>query len=208
MQHKTKQMGNIIRCKRTHLDALAGLFGRAFFNDPLYKYVFPDATQRVRLTAWDLGKIVEYGLHFGEVYATSMLSGCVVWLPPGETDFTEERMAEVGMLDSAAHIGAEPQARMMRFVMESEEFHRRVAPSHHWYMVLLGVDPSRQGQGIGSELIAPVLEKADRGMFPVYLETASPDNLAFYHRFGFEVCAEAALTDGGAYIWYMVRKPV
>ena len=109
------------------------------------------------------------------------------------------------MLDSAAHIGADAEKRMLRFVSESEVFHRKVAPHWHWYLVLLGVDPPRQGGGIGSALLAPVLARADEGKLPVYLETANPGNLAFYQKRGFTVRAQAQLSDGGAYLWYMVR---
>ena len=70
------------------------------------------------------------------------------------------------MLNSAAQIGADAEQRMLRFVAESEEFHRSVAPQLHWYLVLLGVDPPRQGGGIGSALLAPVLARADEGKLP------------------------------------------
>jgi ribosomal protein S18 acetylase RimI-like enzyme len=200
-------MESIIRCNISHVDALTGLLARAFFEDPLYEYIFPDPADRLRLAAWDLGKLTHYGVRFGEVYAPSTLSGCAVWLPPGETDFTQERMAEIGMLDSAAQIGVEAEQRMMRFVAESEEFHKKVAPQPHWYLLLLGVDPPRQKQGIGSALLAANLARADAGRFRVYLETANPANIPFYQKQGFEVRAEAPLSDGGASIWYMVRDP-
>ena len=189
------------------MNALARLTARAFFNDPLHEYLFPDEARRDRLAVWDMSHLIQYGIRFGEVYATSSLSGCAVWLPPGETDFTEERMAEVGMLDSAAHIGADAEQRMSRFVTESEEFHRSVAPHRHWYLVLLGVDPPRQGEGIGSALLAPILARADEGKLPVYLETAHPGNISFYQKRGFAVRAKAPLSDGGATLWYMVRDP-
>jgi GNAT superfamily N-acetyltransferase len=180
---------------------------RAFFSDPLYVYLFPDEAERDRLLTWDLNHLIQYGIRFGEVYTTSTLSGCAVWLPPGETDFTEQRMREVGMLDSAAQIGADAEQRMLRFVSESEEFHRSIAFQPHWYLVLLGVDPPRQGGGIGSALLIPDLARADEGKLPVYLETANPGNLPFYEKRGFAVRAEAPLSDGGSTLWYMVRDP-
>ncbi len=201
-------MENILRCNVSHVGMLAKLSARAFFNDPLYEYIFPDAATREILAAWELGNIAEYGIRFGEVYATSTLSGCAIWLPPGETDFTEVRMGEVGMLNSPAYFGAESEERLTAFMTESEECHRRVAPHPHWYLVLLGVDPARQGEGIGSALLAAGLAKADASRFPVYLETASPHNVPFYQRRGFEVRLEASLSEGGTHLWYMVRDPM
>jgi ribosomal protein S18 acetylase RimI-like enzyme len=201
------RLEKITRCNESHLSALGDLFACAFLNDPLYEYIFPEAATRETLAAWDLGKTVHYGIRFGEVYATSTLSGCAVWLPPGETDFTEERMAQIGMLDSARHIGADAEKRLMTFVAESEEFHKRVTPHPHWYLVLLGVDPPSQREGIGSTMLAPVFAKADAGGFPIYLETAKASNILFYQKHGFDVRAGAALSDGGAYLWYLVRNP-
>ena len=198
----------MIRCGRPHVDALAKLSGRAFFTDPLYEYVFPDAATREALAAWELGGIVHYGVRFGEAYAAPDLSGCAVWLPPGQTDFTLERMAEIGMQDSAAHIGVGPEERLMRFITESEECHGRVAADLHWYLVLLVVDPARQEEGIGSALLAAGLERADAEGYAVYLEATNPLNVPFYQKRGFEVRLEATLSDSGAHIWYMVRDPV
>lgn len=200
-------MAPIIRCDESHVGPLAKLLARAFLHDPLYKYIFPNPATRESLTAWEMGSTALYGIRFGEVYATSDLSGCAAWLPPGETDFTEERMAEIGMLDSGAHLGAESAERLMRFVAESEAFHRRVVADLHWYLVLLAVDPPRQREGIGSALLADVLARADKDKVPVYLEATNPINIPFYEKFGFKVRSEASLSDGGSHLWYMVRQP-
>jgi len=199
---------DMIRCDSPHIDALAKLSARALSNDPLYEYVFPDTATRETLAAWELGGIVHYGVRFGEAYAAPDLSGCAVWLPPGQTDFTQERMAEIGMWDSAARIGAGSEERLMRFITESEECHKEVAADLHWYLVLLAVDPTRQNEGIGSGLLTAGLERADAGGYPVYLEATNPLNVPFYRRRGFEVRLEALLSDGGPCIWYMVRDPV
>lgn len=50
----------------------------------------------------------------------------------------------------------------------------------HWYLATLGTDPSAQGRGIGSALLADVLERCDREATPAYLETETEANVAFY----------------------------
>jgi GNAT superfamily N-acetyltransferase len=197
----------IVRCQAAQTATLARMLARAFRDDPLYEFVFPDAATREDLTAWDMENTVRYGVRFGEVLATPGLTGCSVWLPPGETDFTQERMADVGMLDAAQHIGEEPERRLHLFIAASEAVHRRIVPCPHWYLVLLGVDPLAQGQGIGNALLAGMLSRADEGRHPVYLETLKPANLPYYEKRGFAVCFEEALGDGGPAVWYMVREP-
>jgi ribosomal protein S18 acetylase RimI-like enzyme len=181
------------------------MLSRAFFNDPLYTYIFPEPAVRAERLAWDLGKVAHYGLRFGVGYATATLNGCAICLPPGETDFTEARMAAVGMLDSAKYIGAQAEGRMMIFVNESEQYHRQVAPSRHWYLVVLGVDPPAQGRGLGTALLTHLCQQADADRVPIYLETAEAHNVRYYQKFGFTVRAAGALSHDGIYLWYLVR---
>jgi len=174
----------------------------------LYRYLFPDEMDRERLTRWDMEKTIAYGARFGEVRATANLCGFSAYLPPGETDFTEERMAEVGMLDEGTVIGSEAETRLMRFVRESEHFHKLATPGPHWYLLLLCVDPALQGTGTGSRLLADLFSRADEVGLPIYLETLSAKNVPYYQKRGFDVRSEGYLSDGGVYVWYMVRDPV
>lgn len=201
-------MTRIIRDGEPEARDLAGMLARAFMGDPLYAYVFPDPGVRQSGLAWDMGNLVRYGLRYGEVLATPDLAGCAIIFPPGETEFTEVRMAEFGMLDAAAHIGEEPARRLHEFEDESEEHHRRLVPCPHWYLAVLGVDPGRQAGGLGGELLSRVLHRADEDRSPVYLETLNPANLSFYGKRGFTIQAEAALPSGGIPVWYMVRPAV
>jgi predicted N-acetyltransferase YhbS len=44
-----------------------------------------------------------------------------------------------------------------------------------------------QRRGLGSRLVRPILERADRDGVACHLETADPANVPYYRRFGFEV---------------------
>lgn len=84
--------------------------------------------------------------------------------------------------------------------------HERLVQAPHWYLLILGVEPERQGQGIGSALIAPNLARADAEGLPCYLETAKEPNVMFYRRHGFEVRDEENIPGGGPKVWMMVRQ--
>ena len=192
-------------CQPDHIPALSCMFARAFLNDPLYEYVFPEVETREDLIAWDMANLLRYGLRFGEVTATPDLAGCSIFLPPGETEFTTQRMGQAGMLDAASHFGEDANSRMERFIAATELNQARLAPQPHGYLLVLGVDPVRQGQGIGSLLLTKVLECADEGRFPTYLETTKQTNLAFYERHGFNLLLQEALPAGGPLVWYLVK---
>jgi len=74
----------------------------------------------------------------------------------------------------------------------------------HYYLFLLGTRPQWQGRGLGSSLIAPVLERCDRDRVPAYLEATSERNVPLYLRHGFEVTAEIQIP-GGPKVWPMWR---
>ena len=85
----------------------------------------------------------------------------------------------------------------------------RVQPTEpHWYLEVLSVRPEHQRQGLGSRLVTPILERADRDHVPCDLETADPDNVAFYRRFGFEVVDPALEVIPGAPTLTMMRREV
>ena len=76
-----------------------------------------------------------------------------------------------------------------------------------WYLLTLGVDPPRQGRGIGSALMRPVLTRADAEGLPCYLETEKERNVRFYGKHGFEVVAQGEGPAGGPAFWTMKREP-
>jgi GNAT superfamily N-acetyltransferase len=76
----------------------------------------------------------------------------------------------------------------------------------HHYLFLLGTRPDRQGRGLGSSVMAPVLQTCDRDRVPAYLEASSERNKHLYLRHGVEVTDEIQLP-GGPSLWPMWRSP-
>jgi ribosomal protein S18 acetylase RimI-like enzyme len=78
----------------------------------------------------------------------------------------------------------------------------------HWYLMAVGVEPELQGRSIGSQLLAPVLERCDAEHVGAYLESSKERNLPLYERLGFRVTDEFEVADGAPRIWLMWREPV
>ena len=83
----------------------------------------------------------------------------------------------------------------------------RHAPEPHWYLYLLGVEPARQGRGVGRALLAPTLARADAGGVPCYLETQNSRNVGFYERLGFRVTSDGWAPGTTLRVWTMRREP-
>ena len=74
---------------------------------------------------------------------------------------------------------------------------------HYDYLHYAGVDPAFQGQGWGGAAIRAGLERARAKGLPVYLETATPENVGLYQRLGFAVIEEWNVPRGGPHFWSM-----
>jgi GNAT superfamily N-acetyltransferase len=90
----------------------------------------------------------------------------------------------------------------------AQEAMKRVHPEEpHWYLAVLGSDPSVRGRGYGQVLMQSRLDRCDAEYCPAYLESSKPENVPYYQRFGFTVTGEIELPHGGPKIWPMWREP-
>ena len=111
-------------------------------------------------------------------YCTDEHCGVALWLPPGVSP-DEETM--VTLIQSTVP----PAVRDDVFAV-FEEMAKYHPTEPHWYLPLIGVDPSHQGKGHGAELMTHALQRCDREQVPAYLEASSPRNISLYRRHGFE----------------------
>ena len=184
---------------------LARALAQAFYEDPLMRWILPNESQRQRqmYRSFDSIFLKRLCLPHDETYTTEGVAGGALWLPPGKWP--------LGLLDNLrllpyfAAFWGRNVARGLRFSSQLDSKHPH---DPHYFLYFLGVDPTRQGEGIGTSLMQPVLERCDRERMPAYLETSAPRNLVLYARNGFEVVEEVHLAAGGAPpIWRMWREP-
>jgi ribosomal protein S18 acetylase RimI-like enzyme len=196
------------RLSRDAVEPVTDAVTRAFMADPGTLYLFRNQARRPRVLRRFLEPAVRYGLTHGQAYTTADRAGVAVWVPPpGRPAVSLEGMSRSGFFGS-----------MLR-MWPSEGFRATVLGTYmsmldpgsyrkpHWYLWLLGVDPDRQGQGVGGALLAPILARADVEGLPCALETLTERNVRFYRGHGFEVAREGRAPLGGPYCYAMWREP-
>lgn len=193
------------RLEAAQVDRAVATLARAFRDDPMQRYVIPDDARRARLQPWVLGALVRYCLLYGEVHTTPGLDGVACWLPPDSSMTNVWGMLRSGILLAPLRLGPVAFSRFMVLSAYMEATRERVVSVPHWYLSVIGVEPSRQGRGIGSTLLDPVLARADAARLPCYLETQSEHNVRFYEKHGFKVSHAGAVR--GLRIWSMLRTP-
>ena len=168
----------------------AATLKKAFMQDPLQSYIFPDAEERSLRSDDHFAAVIRYGILFGEVYCTDGMEGTVVWLPPGGTEVTPEKAEQGGLADLPALIGEEATGRFFTVMDHLDPFHKEDIQDPHWYTMVIGVDPEFAGRGFGRSLMETVMNNAEKNRYPIYLETAEPSNVQFYQNLGFRVLRE------------------
>jgi GNAT superfamily N-acetyltransferase len=185
------------------IPALSRTLGRAFEDDPVMAHLIPRDARRHsdRLARFMLlgtrGAVAD-----GTVYTTGELSGGAVWRAPNRWKVPTRQL----LPDTPALVWA--LGRRIRVGMATLQMLERHHPTEpHWYLEILGTEPAEQGKGIGSALMAPVLERCDGEGVPSYLESSKEKNIPYYERHGFRVTGELALPNGGPPLWPMWRDP-
>lgn len=197
-----------IRMTAAHIRRLGDVLARAFHDEPNFSYMVPDVARRHTALDWFFTRIVVgLGYRYGEVYTTPTAAGAAVWLAPGAS-IPAHAALTAGMATMPWRFGWRGFRRSLRVNAELAALRQQLAPTRHWYLLALGVEPQQQGQGIGSRLLQPVLARADSEGLPCYLETFTLQNARFYQRHRFTRVAEAAVAPDGPPYWTMLRRPL
>ncbi|MBE1549058.1 GNAT superfamily N-acetyltransferase [Mycobacterium sp. OAS707] len=191
---------------RSDVRGAARVLAKAFYDDPVTSWMLPDDSSRLTALTRAFAPLArhhflpragsEVGVRDGTVGAATL------WDPPGQRKpgLVEQLITTPTML--WAFRSRVPAS--MR-VMELMEKHHPEEP--HWYLMLIGSDPSVRGAGFGHALMRSRLDRCDAEGSPAYLENSNPKNEAYYLRFGFEIMGEIKLPDGGPPMWPMWRNP-
>jgi GNAT superfamily N-acetyltransferase len=197
---------DVVRLAESRVEAAGGVIARAFVEETVMKWVLPDSSTRLAKLETSMAAWCRYGQLFAAAYVTAEpVVGTAVWLPPDQPDSTPER-EEVAGYGRIVERWSDDELRRLTLLGDTLGGLRlRIMASAHWYLWVIGVDPLWQGNGIGSALLQPVFEQADRFGHPCYLETHTERNVRFYQRHGFAVVGETDIPEDGPHFWLMAR---
>lgn len=184
--------------------AAARVLGAAFLDDPVWASIGPRRRGRRAITnriafAGILAGSRRRGARIRVARVEGAVAGVSIAFEPGRWPLPQASLIwEIGWLALA---GPLPASRALR----NDRAMRDVHPVHaHMYLWFLGVDPERHGTGVGRALLAELHADSDARALPAYLETATPPNLAFYGRDGYEIVGEIEMPSGPT-MWRMER---
>ena len=187
----------------------ARLTARAFQDDPLFRYGWPNANERSAVLPIVFHWNLTHGYRFGRILVTpGTLDGLAIVFPPGDGDvFAASRLAESGYETIRETVGASAWDRLQACFDVADHALRAAVPEPGWYFDALAVDPLHQRRGLGSALVNAVHALADADDAPVVLLTFQPRNVPFFERHGYEAVVSGTDSASGLSWWGMRRSP-
>jgi GNAT superfamily N-acetyltransferase len=183
----------------------ARVLGRAFVGEPVSMAVYRGFTAEKRLRnltadfAAEMEVCVRKGLPLqvcedGKIVATAVI------YQPGSYPLPAGEQMKIFFKSIWGHDFYDLRP-WLRWLVEIDKIHPQ---EPHYYLEYMGVEPKYQGKGFGSAILRHVTTLSDREKTGCYLETASPQNVPLYQRFGFQVMAEKQVI--GLRSWFMWRE--
>jgi len=166
------------------VDALAG---DVFYRTILVAHETDDAYRAA------LARYMAYAIQEAERTGRVVLTadpavGAALWLLPRPADVeAREHAAKQAFLRDL--LGARGYAHYASITGFMHAHSATVIPGDAWYLSILGVHPTAQGQGIGQRLIAPTMAEAAAAGAASWLETFTTAGARFYQRAGFTLVA-------------------
>ncbi len=170
----------------------------AFSADPVMRWLYPDPHHYLLHFPSFVRAYGGKAFAYESAYYVDGYAGAESWLPPG---IYQDGEALIALLQRT--VSARDQETLPVILDQLERYH----PSEpHWYLPMIGVDPTHQSQGYGSALLQHALLPCDRDHTPAYLESSNPRNIPLYQRHGFEVLGTIQVGSSPP-VSPMLRKP-
>ena len=156
---------SIRKASQRDIPAMADTLGRAFHDDPIVEWVFQDESSRAKYTRRFFAGRARVLIPQREIYIAGEDTAAVaMWARPDEwRDPALRAIKELAILAPGVGLRA---PRVIRGLVQVESRHPKPP---HWYLAVLGTDPSHQGEGLASDLLRRVLDDCDRDEVPAYL---------------------------------------
>jgi ribosomal protein S18 acetylase RimI-like enzyme len=192
------------------IDDVATTLAQAFAHDPLMCSFFPYEQNSSALSYYTFRFLISHSLANGEVtlaHANDQIVGAALWLASENAERTlmdEIRHGGIAMLNKQ---GVKAILRQIRASAQMQQLHQTLMHAPHYYLSILGLTKEVRGQGLATQLITPMLERADYEKKPCYLDTHNEANINFYRHYGFEVVHEGVMKGLKVRHWVMIRQP-
>ena len=197
---------NIVKIEERHIGRIAEVFTIAFENDPIFRYIFGGADKYKTGAPWLFASWIKWAVLFGEAYMSEDGNAAVIMRKQGDARMSFPSMVRAGMLPTPFKLGVGTFYRFyFKILPAMDKNHKKITEkTPHWYGWMIGT--TMPGKGMGRPLLNYVRDIADQKQLPIFLETATPSNLALYEAFDFAEKGRQTI-DADCTIYFLMRPP-
>lgn len=187
----SRQLDNLYKVKKKDAPQAGIVLAHAFQDDPVWKMFFKAGTG-IDQRGVMFESPIRYGLRYGAVYAPSeQLEGIAIWFPGELADMTIWRLIRSRAIFAGlkamkvCNSLVRKQAQIFKPLQADRKAHMKGRP--YIYLMIIGVAPEFQGQGLGGKLLGALIEESERAGLPIYVETELEMHVSMYEKLGFRV---------------------
>lgn len=182
----------------------AAVLAAAFADDPVFRWMAHDRRGLDSHLRHGFGAMIGGELRNDHpVLQMTSDGGCAaIWHAPDQW-----QVPTLAMLRVAPAFIRSFGIRVGRLLSTMSKLDAQHPTDPHYHLAFIGTDPRRQGRGLGTQLMVPMIERCDREGVAAYLENSNPANEAFYVRHGFVATGRLDLPDGAPPMTAMWRDP-
>ena len=171
------RLKEVIRIGRDRAEEAAKTLCRAFFDDPVFKWLLGESKDKegdLKIWwSWNMENLPP----FTEVHATGDLLGVSIWRP--SSDLVKYSKKDLKDFFSLSRQLFGERTRLIEKIAE------HFPGGEWWYLSAIGVDPDHFGEGRGGKILEAKLKHLDEDGIPAYLEASTLKSAALYARHGF-----------------------
>ncbi|NJN85943.1 MAG: GNAT family N-acetyltransferase [Leptolyngbyaceae cyanobacterium SL_7_1] len=166
------------------IQSVAAILARAFVDDPMFEFIFPDDSIRLQTLMAFFQPFVADGIKRGKVLLAPANQGVCIWYPAEVCVFDDEFEAVINQVVAiSTHFGGiESGLRCEHLANQVGAYEPSDLRCEVLWIALL---PEARGQGLGGDLLQPALNAADAHGLGSYLVSSNVRNHSFYERHGF-----------------------
>ena len=203
-----KELSKFYKISKSDVKYLSKLFERVFFNWSLAVALEPDDEIRRTKGRYFYAIPIKHMIKYGEAYASSpKMEGVAMWVHSDNSEMTTWQMIKYGALKAMYKIGIKTMNNTdisLDFLAKTQA---EIIEEPHYHFTWLGVEPSLQKKGIGTELILAMLNQFSKEKVKCFLDTQDEQNVAYYEKFGFRLIKECQFPNVDVTYWGMLWEP-
>jgi GNAT superfamily N-acetyltransferase len=191
-------MSSVRKASSADFSRLCRTAVEAFVDDPVMRWFWPDDEEYFAGNGSVMHSAFRRWLAHEQTYTTDDCVAVAAFVPVGRPSV--DLPPEPNEVPPSADL-------LARFAAIGAIIAENTPSEPHWYLNLLATHPHWQRQGLGVLVMTPIVEACDRDGLPLYLETETVENVAYYSHLGFTVRSEWDVPLDGPHMWGMIRPP-